>query len=580
MGDSECQRINALVAISSSLEILPRIVNVVTQTTLHKAVLGVVVLELQTSDDVVLTGSVSDLVGDYSGCNVAQVTIGEGVGTERSQKSLGTVLKVLQNINGGEVITYEATGLVLLRVGTTQSVGQTTIQETRVQLSSERSKVLLLEVTRALEVDSVLRSTTVVVTVVGVGVQRVNRRRRIRRILVAGSAETNVCAVVLVDVPVEASNQLPVGSAQRVTLVATRIVTELLLQELLHILHLCNGRTVIGSTVTPSGVLIGASLTSRTGSLIHIVLEVSEEEQLVLNDRTTYANTGSVVDLLALVQALVHTGLIGNTIVSTLQSLVLIVVINGSLELVGTTLGNSVDSTTGKAALTNVKRGDRDRDLLQSVERDGSTTCGQVTTDTECVVERCTIDSYIRLTVVTTTDSQTVRSGRSLRSELHNVVHAAANGRGDSHTLARNAGHRTRTLAVHRRVSAVNSYNNCVHTDRLLFQSSVEYEVVSQCSLQTLLLYGLITQHLELHGVRTTCTYVEQTIVTVDINNGTILRSRRSVDSNNGSTYQCITLNVGNLTTDVRSRYLCRQRQSSENRQNQKGEFLHKKWFS
>ena len=386
--------------------------------------------------------------------------------------------------------------------------------------------------------------------------------------------------MVLVDVPVQTSNQLPVGSTQRVTLVATRIVTELIHQELLDLLHLSNGRTVVGSTVTPLGILIGASLTSRTGSLVHIVLEVSEEEQLVLNDRTTNANTGSVVDLLALVQALVHTGLIGYAIVSTLQSLVLIVVINGSLELIGTTLGNCVDSTTGETALTNVKRSDRDRDLLQSVERDGGTACGQVTTDTECVVERCTIDSYIRLTVVTTTDSQTVRSGRSLRSELHNVVHTAANGRSDSHTLARNTGHRARTLAVHRRVCAINSDNNCVHTDRLLFQSSVQHEVISQSGLQTLLLYGLVAQHLELHGVRTTCTNIEKTIVTVDINNGTILRSRRSVSSDYGSTYQSLTIHVGNLTTDVRSRNLCRQRQGCENRQNQKGEFLHKKWFS
>ena len=580
VSDSECQRSN-VATLSSSYEILPRVVYVVTQTTLHKAVLGVVVLELQTSDDVVLTSVVADLIGDNGSRYVTQVSVGEGVGTERSQQSLslGAILvgDVLQNINSGEVVTYEATRLVLLRVGTTQSVGQTTVQETRVQLSSERSKVLLLEVTRALEVHSVIRSTTVAVTVVGVGVQRVHRRRRIRRILVLGGAETNVSAVVLVDVPVQASNQLPVGSAQRVTLVATRIVTELLHQELLHILHLSYSRTVVGSTATPSSSLIGASLTSRTRSLVHIVLEVSEEEQLVLNDRTTNANTGSVVDLLALVQALECTGLIGYTVVSTLQELVLIVVVNSCLELVGTTLGNSVDCTTGETALTNVKRGDRDRDLLQSVERNGGTTCGEATTDTECVVERCTIDSYIRLTVVTTTDSQTVRSARSLRSELHNVVHAAANAGSDSHTLARNAGHRTRTLAVHRRVSAVNSYNYCVHTDRLLFQSSVKYEVISQSSLQTLLLYGLVTQHLELHGVRTTGTYVQQAIVTVDIDNCAILCSRRSVNCNNGSTYQGLTIHVGNLTTDVRSRNLCRKRQSCENRQNQKGEFLHKK---
>ena len=42
--------------------------------------------------------------------------------------------------------------------------------------------------------------------------------------------------------------------------------------------------------------------------------------------------------------------------------------IDTTLELVGTTLGDSVDTTTGKSALTNVIRGDGDGHLIQSVE--------------------------------------------------------------------------------------------------------------------------------------------------------------------------------------------------------------------
>ena len=51
--------------------------------------------------------------------------------------------------------------------------------------------------------------------------------------------------------------------------------------------------------------------------------------------------------------------------------------IGTALELVGTTLGDSIDTTTGETALTNVIRGDVDSHLLNGIQRDRGTATWQ-----------------------------------------------------------------------------------------------------------------------------------------------------------------------------------------------------------
>ena len=98
--------------------------------------------------------------------------------------------------------------------------------------------------------------------------------------------------------------------------------------------------------------------------------------------------------------------------------------ISCTLEIIGTALGYGADSTTCKSTQTNIVRRRRYRNLIQSIERDWRSVAWKVTANTEGVVERSTIHSNVRLTVVTTTYRETATYIGTLRSQLQEVVHA------------------------------------------------------------------------------------------------------------------------------------------------------------
>ena len=82
--------------------------------------------------------------------------------------------------------------------------------------------------------------------------------------------------------------------------------------------------------------------------------------------------------------------------------------IGGTLEGVGTALGDGIHATARKSALAHIVRGDRDGHLVEGVDRDWRTATWQRTGfHTEGVVERGTIDGDARLAVVTTTNGHT-----------------------------------------------------------------------------------------------------------------------------------------------------------------------------
>ena len=86
--------------------------------------------------------------------------------------------------------------------------------------------------------------------------------------------------------------------------------------------------------------------------------------------------------------------------------------ISGSLEGVGTGLGDSVDSTTDEVGLANIVRGNHDLELLDGVNRDRIATSGKTGAKTEVVVEVRSINSEVGGTSVHSGESGSVTTVR------------------------------------------------------------------------------------------------------------------------------------------------------------------------
>ena len=435
VGDSES---NGLLVI---LEGLPGVEHVVSETALHEAVLGIVVLELHSADDVVPAEAVGELVGEDHGVDVTKVAVGEGVGTEGGDDSPVSVhilylaviveVHVLEDIDRREVSAHEGTGLILVGPGDTEHVHSPAVEHGSIQLSCQGGEVLLLEVTVTLERHGVIGSTTEVVPVVGVRVDGVDGVGRVVGIVVMSVAEPDIELLGIINDPVEPCHYLPVGSAQGEALVPSGIIVIGLGQVVLYFIHEALGRTGCGATglergIHPAGC--GAHGLAGTGNRIEGVLPVDEEEELILDDGTAHCETGRVVQGLA-------EGELGITYVVATELVVCEIIVHGSVELVGTALGDGVDGTTGEAALADIERSDADAHLLEGIQGNGATACREVAADTEGIVESCTVDGHIGGTVVSAAHRETVGGSRCLGSEFHHIVHAAAYRRKIAHGL-------------------------------------------------------------------------------------------------------------------------------------------------
>ena len=400
VGDREGDR------LAGGLEALPAVIDIVAETALHEAVLGVVVLELQAEHPVVDAVDPRQFVGTDDGLDVAEVAVGERVRTERGQD--GTVALairidiVLKDINRREVGTHEGTGLVLVGPGHAEHV--VGAADTGVELSGDGGEVLLLEVAAGLEVHRIVGGTAVGVTVVRVRVDRVDRAGRAVGVGRMGVAETDVQLVGVVDDPVQAGHHFVVRSREGITLVAAGVITIGVGQVVLDLFHKGLGRTdgcAANSEVRIDAAGSRADNLTGTRNGIPGVFTVHEEEEFVLDDRTTQGEAEGVVQ---------HVGLGDVLILNLVATHILagVVIVDRSLDLVGTALGHGVDRTAGEAGHTDIERGDVDAHLLDRVKGDRAAAGREVGTDTEGVVERGTVDGHIGGTVVTATDGQTV----------------------------------------------------------------------------------------------------------------------------------------------------------------------------
>ena len=204
--------------------------------------------------------------------------------------------------------------------------------------------------------------------------------------------------------------------------------------------------------------------------------------------------------------------------------------ISCTLEIIGTALGYGADSTTCKSAQTNIVRRRRYRNLIQSIERDWRSVAREVTTNTEGVVERSTIHSNVRLTVVTTTYSKTATYVGTLRSQLQEVVHATRYGRNSLNLVGIDTCCSTSTVGAH--VVVTIGYNYHVfQLSCILSQSLVQDCILTKRKRNALYLLVLVTHVGYFQNIRSTRAHTLNRITTIHVGHCTIDCTRRLVNS-------------------------------------------------
>ena len=184
--------------------------------------------------------------------------------------------------------------------------------------------------------------------------------------------------MVIVDVPVYTGQDTIGGCLDVVTLPGACGETIGILQIAGKTVEFLNLRTAVGVGVRKRSV---TSTSNRSGNDVVLVFTIQEEEQLVLDNRAT---EGCTVSIGVTIVDIEH----GISYPVTFQRGTCKIGIEATFELIGTTLCNGVDTTTGESALTNVIRRDGDGHLIQRVERDRCTTARQrAGTQTEGIVE-------------------------------------------------------------------------------------------------------------------------------------------------------------------------------------------------
>ena len=230
----------------------------------------------------------------------------------------------------------------------------------------------------------------------------------------------------LADIPVKADKPL-VSVARHITRCVSTSVIAKILELLLYLISLSLSD-------------IGVTLSWDVVRWIHLlnVLTVGEEEELILNDRTTEGEAEGIlillVELLAVLNVLTRS--------RAEEVLIVVIVVDRSVEDVRPRLGDRVHPTTREARLTDVEGCDDDLKSIDGLQRNSILTRG---TETEDVVVHSTIDlEAIEAAVGTSEGAITI----GLRRELGDIVDATRYGGHTLNATAREARSCTSLLEV------------------------------------------------------------------------------------------------------------------------------------
>ena len=323
--------------------------------------------------------------------------------------------------------------------------------------------------------------------------------------------------MVAVDVPVHACHELVAGRLHRIVLVGAGVVAVVVDQELAHLVEFRSRRTVVLRIAAEFSGVVGPGQTRVARGGVPLAFEVGEHEELVLDDRGADAESEGVVAHLAQRQ-------LAAVVLVALKLVALGIEVCRYFQVVGARLGDGVDGAAREAALAYIEGGYRYRYLLQCVERDGRSACGQVAADAEHVVERRAVDRHVRLAVVAAADGQSRGGRRGLRREAHDVVHAAVDRRHQFDLLVGDAGDRPCAVDVHRTVLAVGRDDHGFELLAVL-EESVALEGLAQRQHQSREFDALAAHEREGHRVGTSRAQSLQVVAAVLVAHGAVLRA-------------------------------------------------------
>ena len=324
--------------------------------------------------------------------------------------------------------------------------------------------------------------------------------------------------VELVDVPVEFQARL---IALGVDILVAEVIVEshtLLLSHLLQ--HIHDVLRLLGIHLRVTGIHAIEVRIFLVGTLV-----VGEEEEFVLDDRSTQGNTHVILSLLLILRRITRS--IQIRILGTDEVLVVAIVIGRTVELVGTALGDGIDGTTGETALSHIERSYRHLNLLDGLHRYRlSTRLTAVITagsQTEHVVVGRTINHEVVVSVVGTGKRHVTRiSNRELRVQASHIGNTVGDTRHIVDLLGIHTGGSTCTRSSETRLA---SYHHFLELMRILLQGEGEVGSFTQAQVYIIDTLVLVSDIRYFNLVWSTRTHTLDGVTAIDIRHGTIHRT-------------------------------------------------------
>ena len=334
---------------------------------------------------------------------------------------------------------------------------------------------------------------------------------RVGPLLVESVVVTEGKMVIVVDVPVYAGEELGIGLVARIIGIRTSIITILLFHEIGHFLHIRHSGA--GDILVRIRHAVGGRPPAVDYTRIGITFGVDEEEEFVLDDGTSQCNTiGHVFigERIAKILTVNHV---------SVEIFIFIETVDGSLEGVGTRLGDSVDTAAHEISLPYIEGGNHNLDFLDGVDGNRGAAAGEVGRKAEVVVEVGTVNREVGGTTIGTCEAHSVTC---IRRDPCNVRNAPADGGHLNNLGVGNVG-RSAGLFLSSKLGGGGSHNhNCLKELCGLLQPDVQVIGLTKLEGNVRVVDALVTQVGEFYGVGTTGTHTLDGITTVSVGHSTV----------------------------------------------------------
>ena len=538
-------------------EVAHGIVAVVTGTIAHVLVVSHLVLEAGTCGDLVVAHVVGQVVLDVGhgvvhGVVPGEELIAEGHVDVRRGAFLTDV--AVEDVDVRELGGVGAADVIQLGPGGEELVGQV-VAQAAVEVEGHGVDDVLHRVHRVGEGHGVLRHTGAGHTGAAVHGGGVGRAPAVvERVVVADGK-----LVLVVDVPVDAGQDLHVVLVGREVSPGTGVIAVLALHELGDALQVGDGGT--GDEVVRIGLAVGGAVPAVHDRRGHRLLEVGEEEELVLDDRAAQGEAvgGVAVPVAGAADLLAVHGVAAEVLVAVID-------VGRALEGVGTGLGDGVDAAADEVGLADIIRGDHHLHLLDGVDGDRVAAAGQAVGQAEVVVEVGAVHGEVGGTTVSSGESHAVAA---VRGKAGHVGDAAADRRQGRDLAAVDVGGSAGLLGC-KLGGGFGDDNGLAQHLGVIGKGRVERVGFRELEGDVRVGHGVVAQAADFNGVRAAGTHTVDEETALGVGHSIVLRAGGRVDCHDGGAGDGLSLLVGHLAVQRRSRHLrsgrhndehCRQRQ-------------------